>query len=156
MKQRGAEVTYRIRNNKDKHALVRPWSWAYFFFFISCLVNHNDMSLIPLIWWIFFDFFTLKIKKKYWMVTKIGLPFSSIQGDWMSTERSRNSAWNPDFSEHSVSIQWTFRNVSVEEFSSCEGILMNNQGSRWYPQHTGRFYVPCHISQYPYYHSFVK
>ena len=25
-----------------------------------------------------------------------------------------DSAWNPDFSEHSVSIQWTFRNVSVD------------------------------------------
>ena len=72
------------------------------------------MSLIPLIWWKFFDFFTLKIKKNYWMVTEMCLPFSSIQWDWMSTERSLSSAWNPDFSEHSVSIQWTFRNVSVD------------------------------------------
>ena len=48
------------------------------------------------------------------MVTEMCLPFSSIQWDWMSTERSLNSAWNPDFSEHSVSIQWTFRNVSVD------------------------------------------
>ena len=49
------------------------------------------------------------------MVTEMCLPFSSIQWDWMSTERSLNSAWNPDFSEHSVSIQWTFRNVSVDQ-----------------------------------------
>ena len=34
MKQRGAEVTYRIRNNKDKNTLVRPWPWENFFFFI--------------------------------------------------------------------------------------------------------------------------
>ena len=59
------------------------------------------MSLIPLIWWKIFEFFTLK--KKYWMVTEMCLPFSSIQWDWMSTKRSLNSAWNLDFSEHSVS-----------------------------------------------------
>ena len=51
MKQRGAEVMYRILNNKDKNTLVRPGPWAKllkFFFFISCVVNHNNMSLIPL------------------------------------------------------------------------------------------------------------
>ena len=62
----------------------------------------------------FFWIFYPENKKKYWMVTEMCLPFSSIQWDWMFTERSLNSAWNPDFSEHSEGIQWTFRNVSVD------------------------------------------
>ena len=30
-----------------------------------------------------------------------------------NTEKSMHNAWNSDFSEHIVSIQWTYRNVSV-------------------------------------------
>ena len=48
------------------------------------------------------------------MITEICLPFSSIQWNWMPTERTLNNAWNPDFSENSVSIRWTFRNVSID------------------------------------------
>ena len=59
-------------------------------------------------------FWNLKVKKNVWMVAYMCLSFNSIQWDWMSTERSLNSAWNQDFSEHSLSIQWTFRNVSVD------------------------------------------
>ena len=71
----------------------------------------------------FLNFLSWKLKKNYWMVTEMCLPFSSIQWDWMSTERSLNSTWNPDF-------QWTFREHSVDiqkcfswlkgEFSSCD------------------------------------
>ena len=28
MKQRGTEVTYRLRNNKEQYTLVRPWPWV--------------------------------------------------------------------------------------------------------------------------------
>ena len=60
------------------------------------------------------------------MVTEMCLPFSSIQWDWMSTERSLNSAWNPDFSEHSVRIQWTFRNVSVDWKENFHPVIFIN------------------------------
>ena len=59
------------------------------------------------------------------MVTEMCLPFSSIQWDWMFTERSPNSAWNPDFSEHSVSIRWTFRNVSVDWKENFHPVAMH-------------------------------
>ena len=72
------------------------------------------MTLKPLIWWKKKRIFSLKIEKKYWMVTDMFLPFSSVQWDWMVTEKSLNKAWNPGFSEDSVSIQWTFKNVSVD------------------------------------------
>ena len=74
-----------------------------------------------------FEFFTLKIKKKYWMVTEMCLPFSSIQWDWMSTDRSLNSAWKPDFSEHSEGIQWTFRNVSVDWKENFHPVVFQSQ-----------------------------
>ena len=38
------------------------------------------------------------------MVTEMCLPFSSMQGNWMSTERSLNNAWNPYFRN----ILWAF------------------------------------------------
>ena len=81
--------------------------------FISCVVIHNNMTLKPLIWWNVFEFFPWRLKKKP-MVTEMCLPFSSNQWDWMLTEISLNNAWNLDFSEHSMSIQWTFRNNSVD------------------------------------------
>ena len=60
----------------------------------------------------FFEFFPWK--KKYWIVTEMCLLFSSIHWDWMSRERPMKNAWNPNFSEHSVSIQWTDRYNSFD------------------------------------------
>ena len=45
------------------------------------------------------------------MVTEMCLPFSRHS---VPLFRLVNNAWNPDFSEHSVNIQWTFRSVSVD------------------------------------------
>ena len=48
----------------------------------------------------------------------------------MLTERSVTNAWNPDFSEHSVSIQWTLRNVSVdrkEDFHPVNFYMVTSQ-----------------------------
>ena len=78
------------------------------------------MTINPLIDERFWDIFSWKLKKIL-MVTEMCLPFSSVQWDWVLTERSLNNAWNPYYCEHSVNIQWTFRNVSVawkEKFHS--------------------------------------
>ena len=75
-----------------------------FVLLISIVVFHNNMTLKPLYCWKFFEFFPLEIKKKYWMVTELCQPFSSIQWDWMLTERPLNGVWNPI----SVNIPWAF------------------------------------------------
>ena len=111
MKLRDAEVTYRYRNQKEQYRSILPvginFSPFFFYFFISCVVIHYNMSLKPLIWWknFFFEFFYPENwKKNYWKVTEMCLLFSNIQWDQMSTERSLIIAWNPDFTD----IPWAF------------------------------------------------
>ena len=120
MKQRGVEVLYRFRSNKENITRVRLWPWALFLFpfflFIPCVVIHTDMTLKTpnlMNFFLFFLRFTCNLKK-YWMVNEMWLPFSIIQWDWRLTHRSLKNAWNLDFSKFSVSIQWTFGNASVD------------------------------------------
>ena len=85
------------------------------------------MSLIPLIWWTFFEFFTLKIKKKilngHWNVPAIQQHSVGLNVHWKVTEQCLKSGFQWKFREQSVDIQKCFSWLKGE-FSSCEWLLL--------------------------------
>ena len=103
---------HRFMNNKKQEIRTRPFPWAWFFSIVNLfyVLNHNNMTLKPFIWWKIW-IFSMKNKNNYCM----SLSFSSVQWDRMFTERSLNNARNQDFSELFVSIQWTFRKYQLTE-----------------------------------------
>ena len=126
LKQSGVEVTYRFRNTRNKILWFHPAHGHNFlplFYFMRCNPQYYFNTLKPPIWWSFLEFVPLKIKKNVWMVAYMCLSFKSIQCDWMSTERTLYNIWNSDFSEQSLSIQCTFRNVSVDWMENFHPVI---------------------------------
>ena len=86
------------------------------------------MTLKPNIWWKKFNFFSPDWNKNYWMVTEMCLPFSSIQWDWMSTEKVTEqclkSGFQWTFREHLVDIQKCFSWLKGA-FSSCVNVWIS-------------------------------
>ena len=101
----------------------------------------------------FWNYFSWKLKKNYWMVTEICLPFSSVQWDWMLTKTSLNNVWNPDFSEHSVSNQWTFGIFSVdrkENFHPFTHVCLTNEKFTRFTFLTRMCWTDVKTSVYPF------
>ena len=107
MKQRGAEVTYRIWNNKDKNTLVRPGPWAKFFlkfFFISCVVIHNDPLKPPYLMKFFLNFLPWKLKRN----TEWSLKCACHSAAFSGTECPLKGHWTVPEIRISVNIPWAF------------------------------------------------
>ena len=113
MKQRGRE-----HQGTEYPGSTLPVGMIFFrFFFISCVVIHNNMTLKPLIWWKYFEFFPenkKKILSGHWNVPGIQQHSVGLDVHWKVNEQCFQ--WT--FREHSVDIQKCFSRLKGE-FSSC-------------------------------------
>ena len=75
-----------------------------FFLFISCVVNNNNMSLIPLIWWKFLIFLPWKLKNN----TEWSLKCACHSAAFSGTECLLKGHWTVPEIRISVNIPWAF------------------------------------------------